>query len=186
MLSQFVPFIFTEHALYFAPNNKPMMNVKATPSSWSAVKTKTNGLSASVRASLRWWDAYGDHQVKGTIILQRFLDTPIFRIAYDGHQVSSTKGMKGDGARVIGSVYLPVDVALPTEVEHELLNSKHACAHGLCVTFAANSDALNKLQIVIPIVRAQNDGMGNLFKEGLIYAEQVCLAFENGEDYRQL
>ena len=161
------------------------MNAPATdnaPSCWTVVSSNDD-VPASVKASLRWWDGHGDHQVKGLVTLERFQNTPIFRIIYNGLEIPP-KGVTGGGQYVSGALYLPVEAGHdPSSLDHEVLQSNHASAHGICLSFATtNTNALSKIQLVVPSCPPlQSDEAGLLFKEALLFAEQVRFAFKRGE-----
>jgi len=150
---------------------------------WNVVRvydSNRTAVDATAAASIRWWSSFagGQIQVKGAVTLERFASTPLFRIKYQGQPIGS------EGERlervVRGALYLPVDVAEPTVVSYDFLESTNAKAHGIRLDFGANDDGIEKIQIVVP-ASDSNDASGVLLKESIDFAESYRLAYIRGE-----
>ena len=130
------------------------------------------GSEPTVNASIYWWNSHGEQtQVKGRVGLENFTGTPLFWIVYQGMHILDTNSL---GNWVRGTLYLPLEVHEHEEIHHEVLTSRHVCAHGIHLSFApGNPDGLNTIQLFLPAMNEGRDSQVLLFKEALIYAEHV-------------
>ena len=92
----------------------------------------------NVNTLICWWNSHGEQtQVKGRVGLQNFSGTPLFQIVYDGIHINNGNSL---GNRVRGTLYLPLEIK---DDGSEILTSRHACAHGIHLSFApGNADGL--------------------------------------------
>ena len=140
------------------------------------------GCRANIRAAIRWWTGHGEHQqVKGVVELQHYPGSPLFRLLYNG----KVEVDGGSSQQVNGALYFPLEVEdAGVEIHHEVLESKHARAHGIRLTFLPNADGLERIQVIIPTTaqgKGQPDATAVLFRESLYYANLVRLSFAKGE-----
>ena len=168
----------TQHKYFFSHSNKGSLIATTMSSFWEDV----NGADrtdpeheehvAVVDASLRWWTSCGEpHQVKGRIVLQRFLMTPLFRFKY----TNSTK-IEANGAVISGeaqgTLYLPMTVSMPPIISRETLKSKHTTALGIRIAFSPNDDGIESLQLVIPYNSSRKAQMtAELMADAIAFAE---------------
>ena len=126
-------------------------------------------VEVTVKASLRWWTAFGEFHIKGSVSLERFPNTPLFRLSFTG----------ADELKDV--LYLPL---CRMEIHRSLLESTHACAHGIRVEFAKNGamDSITKLQLIIPTNDATTNIAGVVFGEALQHAEEERRGAEAGNN----
>ena len=116
-------------------------------------------VEVKVKASLRWWTSFGEFHTKGTVRLERFPNTPLFRLAFTDNINESEEDV----------LYLPL---CRMDIHRSLLESKHSCAHGIRVEFGDGAtDSITKLQLIIPTNDAATNIAGVVFGEALQHAE---------------
>ena len=157
--------IFQQEQAFILLQQEGTMSSGNNYSSWVAVRDTITDRSDGIvtaKASVRWWTVCGENHIKGDITLERFGDTPLFRIVFSGRRVSDSHAIKG-------VIPLPVDAS--KQIVRSLLESKHSCAHGIKVTLSDNPDAIESIQLIVPAVDAATNITGIVFGEALEYAE---------------
>ena len=113
----------------------------------------------------------GDFHVKGSVALERFDSSPLFRLAFEGKRILPAVEESGN-MDVCGIVYLPTDCTI--EIHRSLLESRHSCAHGIRAAFGNNSHGIQSLQLIIPTNNAATNIAGLAFGEALEHVEAEC------------
>lgn len=162
-------------------------STKELPLVWSNVRVKQNGelKSVTTSASLRWWYDYDCGQnkhINGSVTLQHFAGTPLFRLLYCGKEVKTCDNPKDSTIR--GALYLPIDhlggVYEDPIFQYEWLQGRHSKAHGIRLNFKPNYDHVKSIQIVVPVMNG-NEDPGLLFRDALKFADEVRISFAKNE-----
>ena len=161
MASRPVPAVINDDDTVAPPPPRPQ---------WRTLQTVYDTGFAESRASLRVNTDHGDSKcVKGGVWLQRYGDTLLFRLAYEGHDAPS--GRINLEKKVRGCVYLPaddlVDWGIRMRIDTTSTGVDVQLIHMQFNSFLS-ADGFLDLKITIPL----GDNNDETFFAGLIFADQ--------------